>query len=155
MQIEQSTVGKVLSRRAIMPPTEGLFSTSTTSNPPSAQSSAACIPATPPPMTNTRLLILKREATSDLFCFAFSTASFIASIALLVFNSLSSPIHEQCSRILAISKKYRFSPAFSTVRRNVSSCIRGEQAATTTRSSFSRLIASLISSWPGSEHVYM
>ena len=59
--MEQSMVGKVLSRRAIMPPTLGLFSTMTVSRPPSAQSRAACMPATPPPMTRTRLLTLKDE----------------------------------------------------------------------------------------------
>src|SRR3990170_1247821 len=58
MQIEQSSVGKFLSRTAIIPPIVASFSTRTTRAPASARSSEACIPAIPPPTTSTESLIL-------------------------------------------------------------------------------------------------
>ena len=155
MQLEQSTVGKVLSSFAILPPMWLSRSTRSTSRPASAQSRAAWMPATPPPMTSTRLVDSKDLENSGLSRRSFSTAMRTSSAALLVLASLSLPIHDTCSRILAISNMYLLSPARSTVRRKVGSCIRGVQEATTTPSSLCSLMAATISSCPGSEQVYM
>ena len=113
------------------------------------------MPATPPPMTSTRLVDSKDLENSGLSRRSFSTAMRTSSAALLVLASLSLPIHDTCSRILAISNMYLLSPARSTVRRKVGSCIRGVQEATTTPSSLCSLMAATISSCPGSEQVYM
>ncbi len=50
MQIEQSSVGKFLSRTDIFPPIVGSLSTRTTFAPALAASREACMPAIPPPM---------------------------------------------------------------------------------------------------------
>ena len=57
MQTEQSSVGKFLSRAAILPPMDGPFSTRITLAPASARSSAAWTPAMPPPMMSTESLM--------------------------------------------------------------------------------------------------
>ena len=103
MQAEQSTVGKVLSSLAILPPMVGWRSTSTTGTPPSAQSRAAWMPATPPPMMSTRLLMSKDLENSGLSLRSLATAISTSSAALLVLATLSLPIQETCSRMLAIS----------------------------------------------------
>jgi hypothetical protein len=77
------------------------------------------------------------------------------SMALLVVASLFSWTQEQCSRILAISQRKGFNPASAQARRKVGSCMRGEQAATTTPVRFFSLMAFLIICWPGSEHMYL
>ncbi len=43
----------------------------------------------------------------------------------------------------------------STQRRKVTSCMCGEQADTTTRSSFFSMMAFWMAAWPGSAQVYM
>src|SRR5512138_2584534 len=53
MQVAQSPVGKVLSRRDMRPPMAGLCSTRWARNPAAARSNEAWIPATPPPRTST------------------------------------------------------------------------------------------------------
>ena len=58
MQAEQSMVGKVLSRRAMVPPMVVSRSTMVTLRPASARSRAVWMPATPPPITSTSLLTL-------------------------------------------------------------------------------------------------
>ena len=49
MQLEQSSVGKTLLSRIILPPMLGSFSTSSTRNPMSPSVRADCIPAMPAP----------------------------------------------------------------------------------------------------------
>lgn len=66
--------------------------------------------ATPPPMTSTRLVDSKDLENSGLSRRSFSTAMRTSSAALLVLASLSLPIHDTCSRILAISNMYLLSP---------------------------------------------
>ena len=46
-------------------------------------------------------------------------------------------------------------PPSAVARRKVASCRVGEQEATTTRSRPLARMSSLISSWPGSEHMYL
>src|SRR3990172_9068222 len=53
VHMAQSPVGKVLSRRTMLPPMEGWRSTRYTLKPLSARSRLACIPAIPAPMTRT------------------------------------------------------------------------------------------------------
>src|SRR3990172_6361921 len=53
MQVAQSPVGKVLSRRAMPPPIVGLSSIRKTRNPPAERSNEAWMPAIPPPHTST------------------------------------------------------------------------------------------------------
>src|SRR5208337_5430929 len=60
-------------------------------------------------------------------------------------------IHEDCSRILAISNMNGFRPPAADAFLKVGSCRRGEQAATTTASRLCSLMAVLIFSWPGVE----
>ncbi len=155
MHCEQSRVGKVSDSWLMWPPIDGSFSTSTTSTPPSAMSSAAWMPAMPPPMTRARLVTGIRIVSRGAFRFTFSTMDRQASMALSVAFSRSSWIHEQCSRMFAISARKGFSPSEATARRKVFSCMCGEQAATTTPSSFFSRIASLTRAWPGSEHMYL
>ena len=144
MHWEQSSVGKVSESWPMWPPMEGAFSTRTTWWPPSAMSSAAWMPAMPPPMTSARLV----------------TGTLIGCERLVVLDLLhhqphdvdgldggrlarSSWTQEQCSRMLAISHRKGFSPASATALRKVFSCMRGEQAATTTPSSLCSLIGFL------------
>jgi hypothetical protein len=61
------------------------------------------MPATPPPMLSTRLVTANFLASRGLLLRSFSTARRTSSAALLVLASLSRPIQETCSRILAIS----------------------------------------------------
>ncbi len=111
MHCEQSRVGKVSESCAMWPPIEASFSTSTTSWPPSAMSSAAWMPAMPPPMTMARLVTGMRIVSSGTLCLTFSAIVRAVSIALTVAASRSSWIHEQCSRMLAISQRNGLSPA--------------------------------------------
>jgi len=84
---------------------EGSFSTTITSMPPSAMSSAAWMPAIPPPMIRARLVTGMWMASNGRLCLTFSTIVRAMSIALSVAASRSSWIHEQCSRMLAISHR--------------------------------------------------
>ena len=77
------------------------------------------------------------------------------SIALGVASALSSWIHEQCSRMFAISQRNGLRPALRAARRKVFSCMCGEQAATTTPVRSCSSMACLTSAWPGSEHMYL
>ena len=52
-------------------------------------------------------------------------------------------------------KKNGFSPPASVALRKVCSCSSGEQEATTTRFSLCSWMSFWISSWPGSEHMYL
>jgi len=76
----------------------------------------------------------------------------------MAFSVVTSPFsctQEQCSRRLAISHRYGLRPASATALRKVGSCMRGEQAATTTPVRLCSMIAFLIMFWPGSEHMYL
>ncbi len=85
----------------------------------------------------------------------FATAALTRSFAFSVAACFSCRCTQlQCSRMLAISKRYLFNPASSHAFRKVGSCRRGEQEATTTRFNLWSLISFLISCWPWSEHVY-
>ena len=155
MQMEQSMVGKVLSIWAILPPIEGSFSTMCTSKPESARSRADWMPATPPPMIRTDRVTGTLVSSCSSSRRTFATAIRTRSLALSVPCFFSYRwIHEQCSRMLAISKRYLLRPPRSTVARKVGSCSRGEQEATTIRLRSCSAIMSSIVSWPGSEQVY-
>ena len=132
MQEEQSSVGKVLSSWAILPPMVGFDSTISTSNPASAISRAVCIPAMPPPITSARFVTGVEPAVSGLSSVAFATAAFISAIAFCVPTALSLWTQEHCSRMLATSSIYGFMPTDWTALRNVFSCILGEQVHITT-----------------------
>ena len=155
MHCEQSSVGKVSESWLMWPPMEGSLSTRITSWPPSAMSSAAWMPAMPPPMTRARLVTGTVMVSSGRLCLTFSTIMRTISIALAVASSLSSWTQEQCSRMLAISHRNGLRPAWSAARRKVFSCMRGEQAATTTPVSSFSSMAFLTRVWPGSEHMYL
>ena len=155
MHAAQSNVGNVLSNWAIRPPIEGSRSTMTASYPANPTSMAAWIPEIPPPMTSalfvTGILDRNRGLLSATLARAMSTRSSAFSVA----SSRLSWTQEHCSRMLAISTMYGFSPSASTQPRNVGSCRLGEHAATTIRSSPCSSIASAISLCPGSEHMYL
>ncbi len=153
MHCEQSRVGNVSESCAIRPPIEGVRSTRRTSNPASAISSAAWIPLIPPPMTRHLAAWPTSIGDRGWFPFTFSTIARAMRIALSVVSG-PSWTHEHPSRMFAISRRYGLSPASSAARRNVVSCIEGEQAATTTPVRRWSPIAFLIMSWPGSEHMY-
>ena len=155
MHWEQSRVGKVSDSWLMCPPMDGDFSTSTTWCPELAMSSAAWIPAMPPPSTSARLVTGTWIGCSGWLRLTFSTITRTRSAAFSVVTSPFSCTQEQCSRRLAISHRYGFSPASATALRKVGSCIRGEQAATTTPVSWCSRIASLIMLCPGSEHMYL
>ena len=57
--------------------------------------------------------------------------------------------------MLTIWKKKGFSPPFAVASRKVCSCRSGEQEATTIRFSLCSRMSCWISSWPGSEHMYL
>ncbi len=76
-------------------------------------------------------------------------------MAFWVASALSGCTQEQCSRMLAISHRKGLRPFSATALRKVGSCIRGEQAATTTPVSLWSSMAFLIRFWPGSEHMYL
>ena len=69
--------------------------------------------------------------------------------------ALSVCTQESCSRMLTMWKKNGFSPPLSVAVRNVCSCRCGEQEATTMRFSLWSRMSCRISSWPGSEHMYL
>ena len=77
------------------------------------------------------------------------------AIALRVASVRSVCTHELCSRMFTIWKKNGFRPPASVALRNVCSCSSGEQAATTIRFSLFSWMSCWISSWPGSEHMYL
>ena len=83
------------------------------------------------------------------------TAARIRSTAFSVAARGSRWTQLHCSRMFAISRKYGLIPAVWSARRKVGSCIRGLQAATTTRSRPSSWMSLTIISWPGVEHVYL
>ena len=145
-QAEQSKVGKVLSSCAMCPPTDGSFSTKYTWKPASAISSAHCIPAIPPPIISADGVTPTRIGSKDSNKDALATALAISSFAFSVPFSLSEWTQLHCSRIFAISRQYAFKPASSHALLNVTSCMRGEQEATTTRSSFASRMSLFISS---------
>ena len=83
------------------------------------------------------------------------TAARTRSSAFSVAAAPSSCTQLHCSRMLAISTRYGLRPAVSAARRNVGSCMRGLQAATTTRSSPWSPMSWAIISCPGLEHMYL
>ena len=119
--------------------------------PESAISSAAWMPATPPPMTRARLVIGAVLDCSSCWRRTRSMPMSTRSIALSVAISLSSWIHEHCSRMFTMSIRYGFRPPSATARRNVGSCMRGEHEAMTTRVRPFSWMAFLIASCPGCE----
>jgi len=116
----------------------------------------AWMPAMPAPMTSARLVRGMPMGSSGSLRLVFSTMERMISAAFSVALSLSCwCTQEHCSRMLAISHWYGFSPASSVAERKVDSCMRGEQAAMTTPSSPFSAMASRISFCPGSEHRYL
>lgn len=155
MHWEQSRVGKVSESWAMCPPMEGSRSTSTTLWSASAMSRAAWMPAMPPPMTSARLVTGTVIGTSRRSFLTRATIISTMEMALAVASSRSSWTQEQCSRMLAISQRKGFRPAALAAVRKVFSCIRGEQAATTTPSSRCSATAFFNRPCPGSEHMYL
>ena len=150
-----SPVGKRFQSCAIRPPRNGRFSISVTFMPRSARSRAAVRPATPPPITSAAGWIGMRRLLSGTRWRARFTAARTRRDAFAVAASRSSMTQDTCSRMLTCSKRYWLRPARSTVRRNVTWCSVGEQAATTTRlSACSRIFCSM-SACPGSEQLNM
>jgi hypothetical protein len=96
-----------------------------------------------------------RIVSSALLTLTFSMSVRVTAMAFSVARGRSSWIHEQCSRMFAISQWKGLSPEASVTRRNVRSCMCGEHAATTTPVRPLPAIASAISVWPGSEHMYL
>ena len=123
--------------------------------PASARSSAACMPPTPPPTTiavfSTGTLFGMRSSSRDAFATAILTASFAFSVAS---SGWCMCTHEFWSRMFAISNRKGFRPPAAVALRNVGSCRRGVQAATTTPVRFCSLMASAILFCPGVEHIY-
>ena len=117
--------------------------------------SAASMPAMPPPTTITAGLTGTSMGSSAWLNGRRWICALRMRLAFSVASSLSSVTQEQCSRRLAISHRYGFSPASATALRKVGSCMRGEQAATTTPVRLCSLMASLIMLCPGSEHMYL
>ena len=109
----------------------------------------------PPPMTtavgSTGTVIVLRLRLR----LTFSTMTRIRSIAFAVAAARSPCTQAQCSRTLAISKRYGFIPATAAARRNVFSCMRGLHAATTAPVSLWSAMALRTNCWPGSEHMYL
>ncbi len=102
MQAAQSSVGKVLSRRAMFPPIVDSRSTRYTSRPVSASSRAAWIPAMPPP-TISVAGFSGAYVTSSGWCRATRRVAAATSAFALVVAAWRSPwIQAQCSRMLAI-----------------------------------------------------
>ena len=153
MQEEQSSVGKVLSTRAMLPPMVGSRSTRVTGMPASAMSMAAWMPAMPPPMTRTSWVTDTMLLWSGLSSRTLATPLRTSSMDFCVPVSMSGWIQEHCSRMLTISNMNGFMPAWVTVRRKVVSCMRGEQAASTTRVSAFFCTASMMTRCPGSEQL--
>jgi len=110
-----------------------------------ARSSAACMPPTPPPTTiaafSTGTLFGMRSSRRAAFATAILTASFAFSVAS---SGWCMCTHEFCSRMFAISNLKGFKPPILVALRNVGSCRRGEQAATTIPVSFCSSMASAI-----------
>ena len=105
-------------------------------------------------MTSARLVTGLSPACKGASRLTFAIAVRTRTSAFSVASSLSLWIHEQCSRMLAISTMYGFSPASSAALRKVASCIRGEQEPMTTAVRLYSLIAFLTSCCPFSEHMY-
>ena len=131
IQAAQSSVGKVLSSWAILPPMVGLVSTMSTGKPASAMSSAVWIPAIPPPITSARLVTGLSPGVRGVFRLTLATAALPRMMAFSVPTGISLCTQEHCSRTLAISTMYGLMPALWAVLRKVFSCIRGEQEHTT------------------------
>ena len=142
MQREQSSVGKVLLSWAIRPPMLGFLSTRLTLKPASASWRAAVMPATPPPMTRTSL----HTSTSTSFRGCRVLVRLMPPMTRLMAFSVAplSWIQLQCSRMFTWTSWYLFTPSSSTTLRNISSCMWGEQQATTIRSSPRLLMESRI-----------
>jgi hypothetical protein len=151
MHWEQSSVGKVSDRRAMLPPSDGSRSTSTTGKPALAMSSAARIPATPPPITRPRFVTGTSTGFRARACFTRSTVAATIRHALAVAWSWFGWTQEHCSRMLAISHWNGLSPAWDAAARKVGSWSCGEQAATTTPVRSCSLIASARIFCPGAE----
>lgn len=132
IQPEQSRVGKVLSNWAIFPPIISSFSIMNTLYPAFAIFRAAVIPAMPPPTTMATGFTDLVEPVRGSWCNTLAMPPLIKSLALRVAPSGLSETHEQCSRILTISKRYGFIPAEETAFLKVGSCILGEHEASTT-----------------------
>ena len=139
----------------MLPPSDGLRSTSTTWCPALARSRAARRPATPPPMTSARSVTGTSMGSRGRACCIRTAIDATTWHALRVASSGSGWTHEHCSRMLAMSHRKGLSPAWAAAAvRNVRSWSCGEQAATTTRSSWWSLTASMTSFWPGAEQRY-
>ncbi len=151
---EQSRVGNVLSSLDILPPIDGVDSMRYVVMPESAVSNAAWIPATPAPMIMIDFSTGMNFVSNGWSSAALATDILMMSLAFAVaFSGSFMWIHEDCSRMLAISKTNGFNPPAAVAFLKVGSCRRGEHAATTTASRLCSLIASLILDWPGVEHM--
>jgi len=144
MHCEQSRVGKVSESWDMCPPSEDERSTRTTSAPPSARSRAVWMPAMPPPITRARRVTGTRIGSKGRSRDTLLTVARTSEMAFFVACSRSEWTHEHCSRRLVISQRYGFRPAVWQVLRKVVSCMRGEQAATTTPVSLCWRMASRI-----------
>src|SRR5659263_599337 len=134
MHCEQSSVGNVLSRRDIMPPMDGSFSTKYVLIPASASSSEAWIPAMPAPITSaafsTGTVFGVRGSSFDARATSILTKSFAFSMA---FSGSSMCTHVSCSRMLDIVNKNEFTPPSSVAFLKVGSWSLAAHAATTVR----------------------
>src|SRR5664280_1845907 len=137
------------------PPIVGWRSTRCTCLPEFATVGAAWMPAMPPPTTSTLGLISTLLFSSGLCRPTRRTAARTRSFALMVASALLVCTHDTCSRMLTIWRKKALIPAFARAPRNVGSCISGEHDATTTRLRLRSRMSCRISSWPGSEHMYL
>src|SRR5512143_1323820 len=106
---------------------------------------AQVIPAIQPPTTNAARCTGRSISCNGAKWQARATDIRVISLAFSVAFSVSLEwTQEQCSLILAMSKKYWLIPASRSVSRNNGSRVLGEQAATTTRlSPFSRIVSDI------------
>jgi hypothetical protein len=138
------------------PPRKGDFSIKVTLRPEEARSRALLRPLTPPPMTTARCSASTRIGSNGSSSLALPTAAATNLAALDVALSGWAWVTQlTCSRMLACSYRYWFTPARASTDRKVSSWRRGEQAATTTRFRPSFSMSSRINCCPGSEHMNM
>ncbi len=113
------------------------------------------MPAIPPPTTSTAGWIGTFLISSGLWNGTRRMAARTRASALRVASAPSVWTQASCSRMFTIWKKNGLRPPFMVAVRNVRSCSSGEHAATTTRFSLCSLMSCWISSWPGSEHMYL
>ena len=92
------------------------------------------MPARPPPTTTAALFTGSSNSCNGSRCADRATAMRMISFAFWVAPSFSRECtQEQCSRMLAISKKYWLIPASRQVSRKSGSWVLGVQAPSTTR----------------------